>query len=177
MKKGMICAILAATLVLVLTACSGEDSSSSSSNSGSAPKQAAQMSQTDDSSSRTDSGTLGDYAVSIDDCILTKDYEGNAVALVTFTFTNNSDSAQMYDIALIDRAYQDGIQLEGAYVMDKDSEQKLLDNAMKNIQPGKSLQIGQAYMLDDKSTDLSVQVQELISLSDATVEKVFTFDE
>lgn len=100
------------------------------------------------------------YAVSIDGCEVGADYEGKPAAIVTFTFTNNSDEDANFMMAVADKAFQNGVQLERAIVSDIDNE-----SSMKDIKPGSSVSVQEAYVLDDES-DMTVEVTELISFDD-----------
>lgn len=100
------------------------------------------------------------YAVSIDGCEVGADYEGKPAAIVTFTFTNNSDKDANFMMAVADKVFQNGVQLERAIVSDIDNE-----SSMKDIKPGSSVSVQEAYVLDDES-DMTVEVTELISFDD-----------
>lgn len=75
---------------------------------------------------------LGDCEVEIKSCRLAKDYEGKKVAIVTYTFTNRSDTAQAFFTAVSDAVYQDGVGLNKAYFLD-DSANYSEDNQTKAI--------------------------------------------
>ena len=117
---------------------------------------------------------LGDYSVVIDSCRLAEDYEGKAVAIIKYIYTNNSDTATSFMVAFDDAVYQDGIGLNPSYVV-ADSANYDSDNQMKEIQKGASLEVEVAYELNDTKTDLNVEVKEWISLSDH-LPLVFKFD-
>ena len=117
--------------------------------------------------------TLGNYKVEIKSCRLAKDYEGKDVAIVTYTFTNVSgENATAFYIAFDDTAYQNGVGLNEAYILD-DSANYSADNQTKEIKKGASLDVEVAYVLNDTTTDVEVEVKELISFSDKTVKKTF----
>lgn len=104
-----------------------------------------------------------DFAVTIDGSDKTKDYEGKPALVVNFTFTNNSDEAANFMFAAQTKAFQDGIELETAIVID--DKKYDADNSMKDIQPGKSLEVQQAFLLDGED-DVEITVTELISFDD-----------
>lgn len=105
----------------------------------------------------------GQYGVTIDGSRQTKDYEGKKSLAVDFTFTNNSDEAANFMFAVSAKAFQDGIELERAIV----TGDKKFDsgNSMKDIKPGKSIKVQEAYVLDGKA-DVVIEVTELISFDD-----------
>ena len=108
----------------------------------------------------------------IKSCRLAKDYEGKKVAIVTYTFTNRSDTAQAFFTAVSDAVYQDGVGLNKAYFLD-DSANYSEDNQTKEIKKDASIDVEVAYVLNDSDTDLEVEVKEWISLNDDKITKTF----
>lgn len=116
---------------------------------------------------------LGEYAVVIDSCRLAKDFEDKDIVIIKYIFTNNSDDAASFMFAFDDSVYQDGIGLNECYFAD-DSANFSSDNQTKDIKPGSSLDVEVAYELNDSTTDIEVEVKELISFSDKTITKTFS---
>lgn len=106
------------------------------------------------------------YAVTIDSCKQTKDYSGKAAVIITYTWTNNSDEARSFMTAISDKAFQDGVELETAILSGSSDT-----NSMKEIKPGKSLKVTQAFLLDSKSEPVTVECSEWASFSDALLAK------
>lgn len=124
--------------------------------------------------SETVEGSIGDYAVVIDSCRLAKDYEGKAVVIVKYLFTNVSDETpSAFYVAFDDAAYQNGVGLNEAYVLD-DSANYSADNQTKEIKEGATIEVEVAYELNDTTTDIEVEVSELISFNDTTITKTFS---
>lgn len=121
-----------------------------------------------------DQGKIGDYEISIESARISKDYEKKPVVIVKYKFTNNSDDTTSFIAATHSQAFQDGVELELAMVMDD----KTYDagNSMKDIKKGASIEVEEAYLLSGKS-DVEVEVSELISLSDEKVAKTFKYSE
>lgn len=115
--------------------------------------QAAEQSATDEAS----------YGVTIDGCRVTEDYEGNPAAVVTYTFTNNSDEATSFMVALYPKVFQNGVELSTAIGTDWDSEKYSSD-----VKPGSSTTVEIGYALEDMS-DITVEVGELLSFDDAVL--------
>lgn len=111
--------------------------------------------------------TDSSYAVTIDSCKQTKDYNGKASVVITYTWTNNSDKAQAFYTTISDKAFQDGVELETAYLTSGESA----ENSTKEIKPGKSIQVKQAFVLDSKKEPVTVEVSEIFSFSDALLAK------
>ena len=104
----------------------------------------------------------GDYAVVIGDSSLTEDYEGNPAIVVNFAFTNNGDDDANFMFATSAQAFQDGVELETAIIMDDTFDSA---NSLKDVKPGSSIDVQVAYLLDGTS-DVTVEVTELISFDD-----------
>lgn len=103
------------------------------------------------------------YGVAIDGCRVTEDYEGKPAAVVSYTFTNNSDDAVSFAVALNPQVFQNGVQLNTAIGADWDSEKYLSD-----VKPGASTTVEIGYKLEDES-DITVEVTELISFDDTVL--------
>ena len=70
-----------------------------------------------------------------------------------------------------DKAFQDGIELESAIIMDSKTYDS--DEKMKDIKPGKTIKVQSAFVLNDKKNPVEIEVSELISFSDKKVVKTF----
>ena len=117
---------------------------------------------------------IGDYSVVIDSCRLAKDYEDKDVVIVKYKFTNNkSDDSASFLLTFDEKVYQNGVGLNEAYVL-KDSAKYSADNQTKEIKKGSSIDVEVAYELNDTTTDIEVEVKELISFSDKTITKTFS---
>ncbi len=123
------------------------------------------------------SDELGDYTVTIDSCRLAKDYAGKDIVIVKYTFTNvGNDEPTSFMVAFDDNVFQNGVGLNGSYVVAEDANYSS-DNQLKEIKKGASLEVEVAYELNDTTTDIEVEVQELFSLSDKTIKKTFKIAE
>lgn len=99
---------------------------------------------------KTDSGVVGDYDVTIGDCAFTTDIDGNNAIIVNYDFTNNSDEHIAPFVGISMTAFQDGVQLDAAFVMDT----SVYDAGVgqKQLKPGASLTGCQnAYVLTSTS--------------------------
>lgn len=106
-----------------------------------------------------------DYAVTIDGCEVAQDYQGNPAIVVTYTWTNNSDKATSFMVAIDDAAFQNGVELDSAILSFTDDRFDT-NSTMNEVQPGATQTVQQAFLLDDQS-DVRVECTELISFSDA----------
>ena len=117
---------------------------------------------------------LGKYSVTIDSCRLARDYENKPVVIVKYKFTNVSDeSPAAFYIAFDDHVYQNGVGLNEAYVLASNANYNA-DNQTKEIKKGASIDVEVAYVLNDTTTDIEVEVSEWLSFSSKTVTKTFS---
>ncbi|MGN1203348.1 MAG: DUF5067 domain-containing protein [Eubacterium sp.] len=154
-KKWIIIAVIAVVLILIIAIAggSGDDDSSNTGNAGASSVSAQSEEKSD--------GVIGDYGCVVKEASLCKDWTDKDAVLITYEFTNNSDSAISFDVALDARAYQDGIGLETA-ILDSD-ETDWLD---VDIKPGVTKEVKKAYVLRDTSTPVEIEVSEFISFND-----------
>ena len=128
----------------------------------------------DQGTGNTDNTTLGDYSVEIKSSRLAEDYEGKDVIIITYGFTNNSaEEASAFYVTFSAKAYQDGVGLNEAYILDDDADYSA-DNQTKEIKKGSSIDVEVAYVLNDSETDVVVEVEELFSFNDKVISKTFT---
>ena len=130
--------------------------------------QDAQTAQTETENSS--SGALGDYAVEIGDYALTKTYDGKDAIVISMKYTNNSDESMSYMSSLMASAFQDGVELSTAIIMDDTYD---AESQMKELKTGASIDVQVAYELSNTTSDVEFEVEEFISFSDAKVEKTF----
>lgn len=105
------------------------------------------------------------YAVSIDEAVLGYDYGGRPAIIVTYTWQNNSNRETTFLTALAARCYQNGVELEHAYMVDgTDPMEKLA-----HVKPGSSDTVQQAYLLKDLDVPIDVEVKEFLSFDDTVL--------
>lgn len=151
--------VLAAVPVFALGALTLTGCGSSDEPAGSAPAAEASKEEAPES----------DYAVTIDNCTVTTDYEGAPAIIVDYSFTNNSDDAQCFGVACHAQAFQNGVELEYAVV-----EEDLGNGDYAEIKPGATTQVRLAYKLADQS-EVSIEVEETFSFEDVMLaEKTFS---
>lgn len=165
MKKKYLCAVFAAIMALSLAACGGD--SQTQSDAGSADKSSAAASEPE----TADAGDLGDYHVTIKDAAFGQDYEGSPIIVINYDFTNNSSENATPLWSIGTKAFQDGVELETAIVMDDTIYNA--ETAQKEIQAGVTLENCQiAYVLTSTSP-VEFEVSEFVSLSDDKLVKTF----
>ena len=117
------------------------------------------------SSSQAASKKQQKYDVSIDDATVGEDYKGNPALIVTYSWTNNSDSARSFASALYPKCYQDGVQLGTAMVMSGIDS----NGYTASVKPGHGTTLQMAYELKDTSTPVEVEVGELASFNNEVI--------
>ena len=155
-KKWIIIAVVAVVIILIAVIASGGSDDSSSEDSNASAVTSAVSAESEEKSN----DTVGDFKCVVKGAKLCKDWTGKDAVLITYEFTNNSDSAVSFDVALDARAYQDGVGLETA-ILDEDTDYLDVD-----IKPGVTKEVKKAYNLRDTSTEIEIEVSELISFSD-----------
>ena len=116
---------------------------------------------------------LSNYGIVIESCRLAEDYSGKPVVIVKYKFTNNDKDPTSFMWTLEDKAFQDGVGLNKSYILD-DSANYSSDNQTKEIKQGASIYVEVAYELNDTTSDVEIEVSELISFSDKKITKKFT---
>lgn len=155
-KKWIIIAVVAVVIILIAVIASGGSDDSSSEDSNASAVTSAVSAESEEKAN----DTIGDFKCVVKGAKLCKDWTGKDAVLITYEFTNNSDSAVSFDVALDARAYQDGVGLETA-ILDEDTDYLDVD-----IKPGVTKEVKKAYNLRDTSTEIEIEVSELISFSD-----------
>lgn len=98
------------------------------------------------------------YEVTIGTLTQIADFNGDPAAKITFNFTNNSDETTSFMSSVRVEVYQDGKQLEIAFVTSGDVN---MESTTTKIKTGTSLDVEQAYKLIS-SSDVEVEVYPLI---------------
>ena len=165
------CSILAITALLALSLCACGSSEEPAPASDPVPVSPAPTeTEEPEQAAPSSTATLGDYTVEIGDAFMATDWEGNPALVVTYTWTNNSDSATSALVALQDKAFQDSVQLEIAMmdvVEGYDSGASMLE-----VQPGGTHTYQQAYVCTSTTSPVQVTVEELFG-DGTTAEKTF----
>lgn len=112
------------------------------------------------------SGDLGDYHVEIKGASLAKDYEGNSAIVITYTWTNNSDGTTNAMVSMMEKAFQDGVQLDTAIVAG-------LSDSMRDVRPGTTIDIEKAFSLTSDTSTVELEITEFMSFSNDMVTAEF----
>lgn len=139
-KTRLFCLLLAVLMLISLTAC-GKDKTSADPN----------------------LLKVGDYTLLYKGAYITEDYDGNDAVVLTLDYTNNSKSGASYLFGINDSAMQNGVELELATIFtDFDAYETLLDDQMKEVASGETLEICTAFVLDNTTDPVEVTFAQMI---------------
>lgn len=171
MKKLLI-GIMCFALLFSFTACGTDGQNDSTPNEQKSTSQAEKKSKEEAKSEKaSDNGALGDYTVAIKDFRLVKDMDNKDAILIKYDFTNNGEEAEDFYFAVSNTIYQDGVELTPALlydVKDYDPEQ-----AMKKVKKGATITLEIGYVLSNLTSDVEVEVTELMNITDEKLVKTF----
>lgn len=117
---------------------------------------------------------VGDYVVDVIDFRLVKDYSADVI-IIKYSFTNNSDDSESFNLAVEDTVYQGGMSLTETYVLSSDANYDY-DNKSKKVKSGATVEIEIAYKLEDTITDIEVEIKDgsIFGDSDDVINKTFS---
>ena len=170
--------LMASTAALVaclgLAGCSSDDLADSTDDTSSQSESTTEKSTAEESEATEETEeSTSDYEVTIDSAVLSEDYEGNPAAIVTFSWTNNSDETTSAAVALYMQCFQNGVACDTAIL---DDYSDYTDGYMADVKPGYSTTFSMAYTLEDES-DITVEVTEWLSWDDTILaEETFSLE-
>ncbi len=169
-KKWWFWLIILIFLFIIIGAAGSGDNDTSSDSGSSTTKSAGVIDTT-----KSKENDLGQYSVEILNARMTSTYDNKPAIVVTYKFTNNTnDTPTAFFTAFDDEVYQNDVGLNSAYFL-RDGDPYNSDNSTKAIKKGASIEVEQAYELNDSKTEIVVEVKELWSFSDKVVSKTFKF--
>lgn len=108
---------------------------------------------------------VGDYIVSIVSYSITENHKGEPVLYVELGFSNNGNESRQFASAISFEAFQDGIELDTAYLMDDDSG----ESQMRDVKPGAGTLVTKAFVLTSNTSVVEIEIKESISFSDEVI--------
>ena len=111
--------------------------------------------------------TIGDYEVTVQKVVISKDYDGKDAITIVYDWTNNSKETVAPMWAVSFKVFQDGKELESAIIMDDESADSLAE-----VRPAISVEGLSRSFITTSKTDLEIEVGELISLGEPVLLKV-----
>ena len=137
-KTKFLCLLLAAVMLLSLTAC-GKDKAKDS-----------------------NLIKLGDCELLYKSACIMEDSDGNDAIVLTLDFTNNGKENASYLWSVDETLMQNGTELEVATVfLDYDSFESAVDSQFKDVAPGATLEVRTAYLLQDTSSPVEVTFEQI----------------
>lgn len=103
----------------------------------------------------------------------TQDSMGNPIVIISYTWTNTNDDFNSADFSVMPVAFQNGIELTYAYLYDLPYD---LSASSKNVMPGNSIEIKEAYYLSDIFTPVEFYVSPFVGENYTTKSTTFYFD-
>ncbi len=106
---------------------------------------------------------IGDYEAYMQKAEIMPDYDGNDALIVTYTYTNNSKESASYLWTIFEKAFQNGVELETATIFTSaTSYDTIVDGQMTEIDPGKSIEVCSAFVLNDTETPVELRFSDLL---------------
>ena len=191
MKKKWIVLALCMTLCMLITACASsndggnqqqtdDSATDSSTENDQQATDGQQVQETEDGEEdapeeeKSSAATLGDYEVEIKSASIVQDYEGNPAIVVTYSWTNNSEDTTSAITSVSCSAFQSGVGLETAIIMDDSAYDS--DSFMTEVRPGTTIDVQAAFVLNDKTSIVEVEIGEWITLEDDPTIAYMEFD-
>lgn len=178
MKKKLLSIIFSFTIVSTLTGCvtveskpTNQTNVANNTSTSETNTEATSESTETTTEAPKDSGSLGDFEITIKDATFTKDFEGNNAIVINYDFTNNSKEATSPFLTVIGKAFQDGIELESAVIMDDKVYDLSIDQ--KEIKSGVTLENCQIAFVLSSESPVEFEISELISFNDKKLVKTF----
>lgn len=113
---------------------------------------------------------VGDYTVLYKGASIMTDDEGKDAVVLTLDYTNNSKDPTAYWVAIYEKAFQDGIQLDMAMVyVSEDSFTTVTEDKFTEIDPGKTFEVHTAFVLRDASAPVEVKFSDLFEKKGGTI--------
>ena len=114
----------------------------------------------------TTSLEANEISVTLKSYRLAKDYSGEDFLLVTYTFCHNRDEATAFAYAVLDKAYQNGVECSGIVISDD------LDTGtqLNKIMPGVEYDVQVGYPLKDTTSDVTLKLENMYKIfSDSVI--------
>lgn len=149
---------------------SATSASSASSSASTEESQPAANAKADASAS----DASANYDVTIEGMRLATDYNGEPAAIVTFTWTNNTDKGIAFAAAFSAKAFQNDVQLDSAIINSSKTPDYESGTTLKEVKPQGTQTVQVAYALADDSP-VTVECSELFASKKAPL-ATMTFD-
>lgn len=126
---------------------------------------------TDNSENPNGAGELDGYPVEIKSAALANDYDGNQAIIVTYSWTNSGEETTSAMSSFLEKAFQEGIELDSAIVEKSDIYDS--DLRWKDIKPGTAFEVQCAFVLRSDSSTVEIEITKAFSFGDDVVAREF----
>ena len=111
-----------------------------------------------------------EFDVTIDNVTVTDDGDGNNIVVIDYTFTNDSDEATSFSMAVEEELFQDGVQLQSGYLPYNHPMYDEIDssNSYTDIKAGASIQVREVYELKSDS-NVEIKLTDRSSFDNAVI--------
>ena len=99
--------------------------------------------------------------VILDKLTLSKDYNKKPAVLLHYIFKNSSSEAKSFTFTVSEKLFQSGIQLDMGFMVDGDDS----GSQLKEIKGGAQIEVTSAFILNDTSSPIEIELSELFSFS------------
>ena len=170
MKRKLLTCLLALITAVSISACTSTPQTDTNTQTDTQTQTEAKK-----STENSNNEELGDSLIEIGDSKLAKTYDGKDAIIINIKYTNNSEDAQSYMTSMIGKAFQDGVELSSAIIMDTDAYDA--ESQMKEVKKGASIDVQVAYELSNTTSDIEFEVEEFLGMSDKKATKTFKISE
>lgn len=108
-----------------------------------------------------------DSRVEIKSAFLSTDYDGNSVIVVNFSWTNNSDETTSAAWSTICKAFQNGIEIESAYLVESPSYDA--GPHLADVRPGTTIDVQYAFVLSDTTSPVEVEIENAMNFDETSI--------
>lgn len=172
MKK-KIMLFVALCLVISMTGCGNNQTTGDTPTTNQAENQTNTEAPSTEQPKQTNKGTVnGVYDVEIVAAKLATDFQGKPAIIVTYNFTNNSNTNASFLTSVGANAFQNSVQCAVATTMPDVMDAQ---PSLAQVQPGGTLKLECAYSLQDTTNPVTVQVGPLVNVTgEVNAQMVFT---
>ena len=110
-----------------------------------------------------------DFNAEILSCILTKDWDNNPSLGVKIKWTNNSTDTCSYWLNLMNKAFQNGVELEVTWPDVNNEYYEYYENSDLDLRPGTSLEVMVFFKLRDTKNPVEIEISETFSLDNIII--------
>ena len=107
------------------------------------------------------SGMVGEALITITGARVDADRNGDQCIVFEIEWSHAYDDAENFMWSFIYKAYQDGVELDAAYINTEE-----YDNKDRNIKAGATLTVDIPFKLNSKSSPVDIEITELMSWTD-----------